>query len=188
MKHSISTIFPLLIMLMLAALTFWLKEATQADGASNSAQRHDPDFFVENFVVNRFNAQGKLQNTLRSPKMRHFPDDDTTAIDFPDMEYFSERPTRITANSGWTNKDGKEVILTDNVVINRTGLLNAPATVITTTQMTAYPDDEIARTDKPVVITQGKTVVHGIGLESNNKTHIAVLGGRVQGTIYPKSK
>lgn len=186
MKHGLSRFFPLMIVLLLAALTFWLKAAVQTDTPPSGKLRHDPDYFVDNFTIYRFNTQGKLHSTLRAPRMLHFADDETSVSDYPDIRYYGERSTHITADSGWSDRDGKQIILRNNVVVTREGLHGNPPTVISSSEMYAYPDDGIARTDKPVVITQGKSVMHGIGLEANNKTQISVLGGRAQGTIYPK--
>jgi len=187
-KHGISTLFPVLVMLMLAGLTFWLKEVMQAESPASGKQRHDPDYFAENFTVHRFGSDGRLHSTLRAPKMRHYPDDDTSTVDYPDLVYHGERKTTVTANSGWINGEATEVIFTDNVVVTRVGMPGEPSTVITSSKMYAYPDEETARTDQPVKITKGNSVVHGIGLDADNKTQIGTLHGRVRGTIYPKPK
>ena len=170
---------------MLGGLTLWLDRASQTDdGGRRANARHDPDFFVERFTIRRFAPDGSLQHTITADRMQHYPDDDTTTVANPHLVYYSQRQTVVTSRTAWLDKEGKHVRLDDDVRIVRKGDGETPETVITTTVLYVTPDDEYARTDAPVTISQGRSVVHGIGLEANNKTEIAVLSGPVQGTIY----
>ncbi|HTJ97079.1 MAG TPA: LPS export ABC transporter periplasmic protein LptC [Rhodocyclaceae bacterium] len=187
MKYSSTALFPLAIMITLASLTFWLERATQADLGNVAAKRHDPDYIVEHFTVKRFGLQGELQNTLRADRMVHFPDDDSTDVTNPDMTYHTGRPTHITAEQASVDSGGKTIILNKNVKVVHANA-KGPATEIRSSTLTVLPDDEIARTAAPVTITQGTSIVHGRGMEANNKTQISVLYGRVQGTIESQTK
>jgi len=186
-KYNSSTLFPLLMLLLLAALTLWLERASQPDATNPSNTRHDPDYIVGNFTIKRFDAEGKLYQTLSAKEMRHYPDDDSTESDMPHMTYHQERKTFISAEQAWIDSGGKTIQLERNVRMRHENA-KGPETVLTTTSMTILSDEEIARTKAPVTITQGGTVINGIGMESNNKTQISVLGGRAQGTIAPQPR
>lgn len=187
MKQYGSSLFPIGMLMTLAALTFWLDRATQIQESGPAVKRHDPDYYVDNFTVRRFDPKGALQHTLKATHMVHFADDDSTEVSKPDLTYHTLRPTRITAESAWLDSGGKTVIFRDNVVVVHSNP-NAPPTEIRSPSLTVLPDDEIARTADPVVITQGLSVIHGRGMESNNKTRLATLGGRVNGVIESKNK
>lgn len=185
MKPSGASLFPLVVLALLAGLTFWLERATQVDDAGRrSRERHDPDFFVERFTARRFDANGHLQHTLVAAKMLHFPDDDSTDVLAPQLTYNGERPTVVTARSAWLDRDAKHIRLDNDVRIVRSGAARTPDTVIATSVLHVIPDDEYAHTEAPVTITQGKSVIHGIGLKADNKTQTAVLAGPVRGIIY----
>lgn len=185
MKHVGASLFPLVLIALLAALTLWLERASHTDDTGRRASaRHDADYYVEHFTVRRFAADGSLQHTIIADKMVHFPDDDSTTVTTPRLLYYSGRETVVTARTAWLDKEGKHVRLNDDVRIVRAAGAEAPETVITTSILFVTPDDEYAYTDAPVTITQGKSVVNGVGLEANNKTEVAVLSGPVQGTIY----
>jgi lipopolysaccharide export system protein LptC len=185
MKFSGAALFPLVIMALLAGLTLWLERASQQDDlAGRSKLRHDPDFYAEHFTLRRFDATGAIQHTLTAEKMFHFPDDDSTEVLAPHLTYYGLRQTTVTARTAWLDKAGKHVRLNDDVRVVRAGDAETPETVITTSIMHVTPDDEYAYTDAPVTITQGQSVMHGVGLEANHKTQIAVLSGPVRGTIY----
>jgi lipopolysaccharide export system protein LptC len=175
------------MLLLLTALTLWLERASQPEAIVSGKTRHDPDYIVNNFTIKRFDAQGKLYQTLAAKEMRHYPDDDSTESDQPHLTYHQELKTFITADQAWIDSGGKTVQLERNVRVRHENA-KGPETVLTTTSLTVLSDEEIARTKAPVTITQGGTVINGIGLESNNKTQINVLGGRVHGTIAPQPR
>lgn len=187
MKFNSSTLFPILMLILLAGLTLWLERASQPEAAASRAARHDPDYIIDNFTAKRFDAQGKLYQTLEASQMRHYPDDDSSEADAPRMIYHSEQKTFLRADTAWIDSGGKTVVLKENVQVTHENA-KGPPTQVTTSTLTVLPDDEIARTDAPVTITQGKSVVNGKGLEANNKTRISVLGGRVHGTIAAQPK
>ncbi|HZV54690.1 MAG TPA: LPS export ABC transporter periplasmic protein LptC [Rhodocyclaceae bacterium] len=185
-----SALFPLLVLAMLAGFTFWLENASQADMSNGGAKtRHDADFWVDDFTMRRFDVEGAVQHVLTSKRLEHFPDDESTNVTAPRLNYFGDRQTTVTAKTAWLDKEGKHVRLEGDVRIVRPGEANDPETIITTSVLHVMPDDERAYTQTPVTLTQGQTMIHGTGgLEVNNKTQIAVLSGPVQGTIYRKDK
>lgn len=185
MRPSISTAFPIILMGLLAALTFWLERATQIDAAAPAQARHDPDYFVDNFTVQRFDLQGKLQHTVIARHMQHYPDDDSTDVVKPSITFHKNRPTVITADTANIDSGGKTVLLKGNVR-SVSQNVQGPPTEVSTAAMTVLTEEEIARTDVPVTITQGLSVMQGTGMLLNNKTRIHTLNGRATGTIAPK--
>jgi lipopolysaccharide export system protein LptC len=182
-----SALFPLLVLAMLAAFTFWLERASRGESnGPNPNLRHDPDFWVDEFILRRYNLDGSIQHTLKAERMNHFPDDDSTEVTEPRVAYFRDgQATTLTARLAWLDKEGKHVRLEDEVRVVRNDPGSMTTTVIETSVLNVTPDDEYAQTDAPVEITQGRSVIRGAGgLEVNNKTRLAVLKGPVTGTIY----
>ena len=184
MKNRAAALFPLAMLVLLAALTFWLNRVIQGDNLRGPL-RHDPDYWVEHFELRRFDVEGKLQHTLVADKLLHYPDDDTTIVTTPHLTYHQQPPSEIFARMAYIGKDGKEVDLVDDVRVIRHGALTASApTVLETRTLKVFPDDEKGHTNDPVVITQGKSVMHGTGLDIDNRSGITVLRGRVTGTLH----
>lgn len=183
--QPISTLFPLLIAGLLAGMTYWLELATRQQPVGiDGKSRHDPDYIVEKFVVRRFDPEGALQHTLVADQMRHYPDDDSTVVVEPRLTYHRVPPTHASAREAHVDSAGKHVELIDDVRVSRASLDSKPETVLTTTRLDAYPDDEIATTNVPVTITQGQTRVDGSALSVNNKTQLYVLEGPVRGIFF----
>lgn len=180
-----SALFPLLVLGMLAAFSFWLERTSRSESAGpNPNLRHAPDFWVEELILRRYNLDGSIQHTLNASRMTHFPDDDSTEVTEPRVAYFrDDATTTVTARFAWLDKEGKHVRLQDDVHMIRTEP-QGTATVMDTSLLNVTPDDEYAQTDAPVTLTQGRSVMHGKGgMEVNNKTRIAILNGPVTGTI-----
>jgi lipopolysaccharide export system protein LptC len=186
MRHTGAALFPVAVMSLLAAGTFWLNRATQLGDAHDGKQRHDPDYIVDHFNVRRFDDTGNLQHFLVGEKMLHYPDDDSTEVLTPKLTYFRTPPVHVSSEKAWLDKDGKHVKLEGNVRVIRDGIDGNPPTEIDTTVLYAIPDDSFAHTDAPVTIIQGQSVMHGTGMESNDKSKISILYGRASGTIYQK--
>ncbi len=183
MKDRTAAIFPLVMLLLLAALTFWLNRVIE-DDHPRGPQRHDPDYWVERFEVRRFDIEGKLQHTLVADKLLHYPDDDTTVITTPHFTYHRQPPTEVSARMAYIGRDGKAVDLVDNVRVIRHALDASPPTLLEARTLKVFPDEERATTSDAVVITQGKSVMHGTGLDLDNRSGITVLRGRVTGTLH----
>ncbi|MGH8721571.1 MAG: LPS export ABC transporter periplasmic protein LptC, partial [Burkholderiales bacterium] len=78
MRLSATRLFPLVLMLALALLSFWLERAARQEPAPSVLERHDPDYSVEQFTITDFSRAGAPESTLSAAKMVHYPDDDTT--------------------------------------------------------------------------------------------------------------
>ncbi len=180
-----ATLFPLVIVGLLAGMTFWLELAARPPSAtSDGKSRHDPDYIIEKLTIRRFDPEGFLQHTLRADSMRHYPDDDSTVVLAPHLTYHRQPPTLVTAREARLDGAGKHVELIGDVRVTRSGLDGQPGTVLITERLDAFPDDEIAASNAPVTILQGRSNISGSGLNINNKTAISILEGPVYGIFH----
>lgn len=184
MNARVSAIGPLIVLLLLAALSLWLERAVQIGIDGSGKHRHDPDFWVEKFQIKRFGPDGRLQNTLSAVSMQHFPDDDTSVLVGPEVKYHRASQVRIAADKGLVGPDGKVVHLVENVVIERQTPDGGFPLRIQTPELRVFPDEERASSTQSVVINQGRSRITGNGLEVDNKAGVSVLHGRVSATIY----
>lgn len=188
LRDSVSTsLFPLLLASLLAALTFWLEQAAKPQAILQDGKaRHDPDYVIDHFTVSRFDTEGKLLHTLRAETMVHFPDDDTTHVSSPMLIYHQTPASQVTASKALLNSDATHVQLIDNVRVTRAGKGKKADSILTTALLDAYPDEEIVTTKAPVTITQGASRIDGHGLQANNKSALYTLDGPVRAIIQPK--
>ena len=187
MNDRVTIWFPLLLLAALAALTFWLERTIQPPAAAaNTAARHDPDYIVDKLTAVRMAQDGTIKDTLHAAKMTHYPDDDSTELAQPKfVSYASGRaPVTITAEEGLLSSKGEEVRFHRGVVVTRAPYDDKSEMTLQTDYLLVIPDENIARTDRAVRITDANTVVDAVGLELNNETRILKLFSKVKGTYH----
>lgn len=188
MLERLASAFPFLLLATLAALTFWLNLVVQPLApAADPAKRHDPDYIVDQLSAAHTDTDGRTAYTLAAKRMMHYPDDDTTLLTEPHfVSYRSvQAPVTITAREALVSHDGKDVYFHNDVEVVRAAYADRSRMTLRTAYLHVIPDSHIAKTDRPVTITDAATVVDAVGLEMNNETRILKLLSNVRGTYDP---
>ena len=189
MKQWGSALFPLGILLVLAGLTFWLRYASELPGVRNDGQfRHDPDCIVTDATLRKIDQTGRLQYTLKAADIRHYLDDDSSELLRPHLVYLSAKKPTVTmsAERGHLSKDAEQVDLYGDVRVQRAATAKDPELVAMTPELTVLPDDEKAFTKMPVLITQGKSWVKGVGMQIDNRAQTYVLESQAFAVLESK--
>jgi lipopolysaccharide export system protein LptC len=185
-RDRASSLFPLLLILAVAAASFWLERAVQAPERDNSGKtRHDPDFIAEDFGITKMDATGKPEYILSAERMQHYPDDETTSVVAPRLvqRHDNANPVVIRADRGLIVKKGEEASFYGSVVVVREAGRGQSELRVQTEYLQVVPDRDLARTDKPVIITEGRSRLSGVGMEFNNRTRQFALQSQVRGTF-----
>ncbi len=110
------------VLLLLLGLSLWLPSAlVKPVTALNNEPRHEPDYHAENFTSTMMNAQGKPKYVLRGRKITHFPDDNTSLLEQPQLTQYTQgaAPLHTTADRGKIYNHGKELLMLGNVRVTR---------------------------------------------------------------------
>lgn len=176
--------FPLMLALLLAVITFWINLTVEQQGPKiDGSNRHDPDYTMNNFVNTQTDTTGKLRYVLAAAEMVHYPDDDSTVLQRPRFtQYTVDKPyTRIEGLRGYVSSNGQLVTLVDNVKVTRQAFDGKGEMQIATEKLDILPNQDIAKTDAPVIITQApKTVIHATGMIFDKKHQTMQLLKRVK--------
>lgn len=83
--------------------------------------RHIPDYRMEGFELQRFDAQGQQRFRVEGSEMRHYPDTDTIEIDQVRLRALGRDGslTLATARRAVGNGDGSELQLQGDVSVER---------------------------------------------------------------------
>ena len=171
-----AVLFPLLLLIFLAVLTFWINRTVQPPAVRlDGSSRHDPDYIMKNFVTTQTDIKGDLRYKLAAVEMRHFPDDDTTELQRPRYTQFAiGKPyTQVEGLRGYVSSNGEEVRLVDNVKVTRQAFADKGEMTVETDYLKILPNQDLVTTESPVVIRQApKTVIYATGMvyEKNKKT------------------
>lgn len=178
---------PLLPLLLLLAATYWLNLQVQPLPQVESQQRHDVDYYVDNFTATSLNIQGQPRFTLNAEKLWHYPDDDTTHLQMPHLTslYPDRPPTLTTARTGMLSSKGDDVYLYDEVRIVRPASADFIEQDFATDYLHVIPDRDWAETDQAVVMSNRYNVIRAVGMQLDNKARTAKLLSRVRATHEP---
>lgn len=185
----LSSLFPLLIVALLAMASFWLEYVVSNETrAGLGNDRHDPDAIIHDFTVTRFDAEGKQRSRLDATRLTHFPDNDTAELIAPRMEFLQQkRSTVFTSETGFADNRYRKVTLIGNVKGHTPATADRPEETLSTDELDVLVDDEIGRTTHPIRFTHGASVLEGIGAEWNNITGQLQVNSKVRATINRQS-
>jgi lipopolysaccharide export system protein LptC len=186
---------PLAFMGLLALGTYWMVRSVPASGSPAVVEtaRHDPDYFMEGFSVQNFDAKGRMRSEVTGQKARHYPDTQWLEVDAIRIRSFDEkgRLTTATALRGLTNEDGSEVQLIGNAVVVRDGdppqrKPNTPRMEYRGEFLHAFLDTERIKSHKPVELLRGSDRFTADTLDFDNIEQVMTLRGRVKGLLVPQ--
>jgi lipopolysaccharide export system protein LptC len=192
----VAVYLPIVLMGVMAMATYWLVRNTPMTSAVEleAAPRHVPDYFMRDFSVKVFDAQGKLKSEIVGTEGRHYPDTDTLEIDQIRIRAFSADGRLTTAQSvrGLVNSDGSEAQLFDKAVVVREAMHNAQGVALPRSELRSeflhlFANTEKVRTHLPVELIRGsRDRFTADRMEYDNLDRTMQLHGRVHGTIAPR--
>lgn len=190
MKLAATRLFPLVLMLALALLTFWLERTVREEEIHPSLRRHDPDYTIDNLRSASYDGRGALESTLSARKMVHYPDDDSTELSNPRVvETKRDKPrTTISALRGVLSQDGEEVFLYDNVLLLREATLTRPEVRVESEVLHFVRSRSLVRSDNDVRVIEAGRMLSGRGLEYDMDAGRIALHQRVRGQFEPRKK
>jgi lipopolysaccharide export system protein LptC len=187
-RFSTTRLFPLGLMVSLAALTFYLDRTVSDEDSHPALRRHDPDYLVINFTTTTYNREGNAETMLSAARMIHYPDDDTTELIAPRVVQTKPDEPRMTvrADRGELKRAGEDIFLYDNVVLEREASAGASAARLTTDYLHVVRDRSLVRTDREVNIVEDNRALSGRGMEYSNETGHFTLRADVRGRFLSK--
>jgi len=160
--------FGLLAVALIGALGYWNVRPESFMERRAAAEADDAiDFYVVGATALQYQEDGKLHYELTADRLEHIKASDITLLDKPDLLLYrgTQYPWHVRSDKGEVAPEGKEVELIDNVRIARTDAKNRP-TVITSSRVTVFPDEEYAQTRQAVRIEAANGVTTAQGMKA----------------------
>jgi len=189
-----SLYLPVALMGLLALGTWWLVRSAPQPlvPQASTPVRHEADYFMRDFSVKSFDADGRLQSVVRGRLAQHYPDTDTLEIDAVQIHSTDAqgRVTVASAQRGVSNADGSEVQLFGDAVVERSapprpGQASAAPMRFEGQYLHAWVNEERVRSDQPVTLIQGGDRVTADSLDYDNKAQLLEMRGNVRGLVQP---
>lgn len=154
---------------LLAGLTWWLARDAEHDARRSTGPQDARaiDYYLRDLRFTTYSEQGRPARTLRSPELRHYPDDDSTELDEPHLVIHKvDRPSwQVQAERGWVSPDGERVRLLGKVVIERPAGDDVRPMHIVTRDLRVVPERDYAETDEPVTVTSLDDRIDSVGMQ-----------------------
>jgi lipopolysaccharide export system protein LptC len=184
-----STYLPLLLMAALALGTWWLVKNTPLfeNERELAPVRHEPDYTMTQFMVQRFAANGAMRVQIEGDVMRHYPDTDTLEIDNPRLRAFGDdgRITNATARKAIANRDGSEVQLSGSAHVVREATPAFAGIEFRGEFLHCFQNTERMRSHLPVVVTQAGTEFRADSMAYDNLAGVLDLKGHLRAVLTP---
>jgi lipopolysaccharide export system protein LptC len=185
----VSAYLPLILMVLLALATWWLVRNTPRPEAPRAEQaaRHEPDYVMADFTLQRFAADGTLRVQVRGTQMRHYPDTNTIEVDAPQIRAIGNdgSVTVARARRAVTNGDATEVQLQGGARVVREATADAASIEFDGEFLHAFLDTEQLRSHLPVRVRQGTSDLRVSSLEYDHLSRTAKLGGPLRAQFEP---
>ena len=172
------------MLLVLMAIGGWAWWHNQQQADATQARKEFTgvdalDYFVEDFSVTTMTPKGKPARTLTADSMRHYRETGVTELNQPRFNIYNQSAAnwRAVAERGELSADGKTLLLSGEVEIERSATPSVRAMHIMTSDLRIDADQDYAETDKPVKITSDVGWVQGTGMQAwlREPSHIKFL-------------
>lgn len=176
----------------LALGSFWMLEVMRRSGGPDTANANQnaPDYYVENFQFVRVSNSGQAQYSMSGDRLTHYPADDIHKIEQPVVRSLTpERPPmHAVSKTATVDRVNSKIHMYNDVHLDRAATADKERLQLDSEYLLLLPDEDIMKTDKPVTISLGQSVLKGTGMVANNATGELRLASNVSVTYRPPSK
>jgi len=184
MANKLSTIFVLLLIFIIALITYWLKiEVEKELLIKNKNNASGPEFYLKFFNTTQTKKNGDVKFILSAKNMEQFDYAEYALLKKPHFTRYKNRKpySFIKSNKGKVINDGDKYLFTDNVILTRVKTKKKREMKLFTDQLDILPNIDTILTKKPVKIIQEPNIeIYGIGMKYDNKEGIVKLLSNVK--------
>ena len=188
-RDALSAYLPLLVMGLLALASWWLvKNSPRLGGVEPERPVNaDPDYTMEQFSLERFDAAGRLKLRIVGARMKHFPATDRIEIDAAQIRAVSPdgRITVAHARQAIATGDGSEVQLLGQAEVTSTDANGAPL-LMRSEFLHAFLVTERVRSHLPVLVRLGSSEMRVAGLDYDHAARRLDLKGPMRAELAPR--
>ncbi|MDP2057999.1 MAG: LPS export ABC transporter periplasmic protein LptC [Thiobacillus sp.] len=173
---------PLAILLLLAALSFWIERSVQLTVNGSEAAQTDPEGIMENFDALRTDPAGKPHYRLSAKKLKHYSGSKRTELESPRFVQLDVEAGEVSAvaKQATVSPDGHEVDLRGDVIVERAARPGQSAMTLHTAQLLVFPERDLLRAPGAVDIRDATLTLRAGAMEYDARQRVIKLTGRVQ--------
>jgi lipopolysaccharide export system protein LptC len=173
---------PLLILLLLAGLSYWIEQSVQLSADGEQAAHTDPEGIMDNFDALRTDPAGNPQYRLSAKRLKHYSGSRLTEMESPRFVHLDPKAGEIaaTANQATVSSSGNQVDLLGDVNVVRAAHAGRSAMTLRTQKMLLFPELKLMRAPGRVDVHDDTLDASAGAMEYDANQRIIKLTGRVK--------
>jgi len=173
---------PLVVLLLLAGLSYWIDHVVQLPLNSSQTTKTSPEGIMENFEALRTDPAGNPQYRLSAKRLKHYTGSKRTEMEFPRFVQLSGQTGEITttAKQATVSPEGDEIDLQGEVIVVRAAQPGQSVMTLRTARLLAYPDRNLLRAPTTVEVHDDTMDLRAGAMEYNANQRIIKLSGGVK--------
>lgn len=142
------------LLVVLGILALWLQWANDDNQTQGFDGERRPDYIVEGLKAVTLDAEGAPARRLDAVRLRHYPDDGSSELDEPLLQLFDDAVLRwnLRSRRAWINARGDEVLLEQEVRLERTATAESALIELRTSELLLLPESDYAETTHAVEV------------------------------------
>ena len=184
MDNKLSSIFALIFILFIALISFWLNHEVKKELLEDAKNLNNAaDFYLRNFSSKHMNEAGNIKYIITGKEMKNYKHSEKTLLLKPKfVKYENSKPiSNISGESGEIKNQGDEIIIKENVILNRLPNNSKKLMSLYTSQLNIIPTEDIVFSKKSVKIIQEPNIeIDGVGMKYNRKENTIKLLSNVK--------
>jgi lipopolysaccharide export system protein LptC len=127
-----------------------------------------PDTIITKLTLLQFDTNGRVSHYLQTPLMHHIPLNNTHYLTTPHIKVSQDKqtPWEIHAKEATAIQGGQQITFNKKVIIHQERNQRDQETIVTTEEMTYFPQKHLATTLKPVRFSQAGNVITSTGMNA----------------------
>ena len=184
MDNKLSSIFALIFILFIALISFWLNHEVKKELLEDAKNLNNAaDFYLRNFSSKHMNEAGNIKYIITGKEMKNYKHSEKTLLLKPKfVKYENSKPiSNISGDSGEIKNQGDEIIIKENVILNRLPNNSKKLMSLYTSQLNIIPTEDIVFSKKSVKIIQEPNIeIDGVGMKYDRKENTIKLLSNVK--------
>lgn len=189
---AVLSYFPVALMALLAALTWWLVKNTPVPGDADAKRvvRHEPDYTMDAFSIISYGPAGDVTSRLEGDVLKHYPDTETVEVEGVRLRVVDPtgRVTVGSADRALSNRDGSQIRMMGNArVVREPGPKEGAddRLEIRGEFLELLTEGERIKSHLPVTLITPRGELRAGTLDYGHLDRSGQLGGRVRGELRP---
>ena len=152
-------------------------------------QTSESDYFISNFSMTSYNAQGTIQTRIKGEHLEHYTHSDIIQIISPQITLMRQGKATWNMDAQYAFMGKKdEIILSGDIKINQTTEAYLDPIYITTTSLRILPEHQLVDSNDYFELQTETAKLQGQGLNINLNQRTIQLLSKVKGIYNPNVK